>query len=261
MAIKGLRALGLSLMSGLLAPALASAQDTSADPWQFTGALYLWGAGIEGKTTLGSDVSVSFSDLVENLDSALMGTLEAQKDKWTIVGDLIYLKLSTGQSSSRPLLPSLPGGGITVNTTTRVGVTGKVFQLMGGYQLVDDQSVSLYGTFGARYLKLETDLGLDVTTASGGRSVNVSGSNSNWDGVVGFRGRANINENWFVPFYGDVGTGQSDLTWQAFAGIGYDFGRADLVLGYRHLDWKFKDTDLITDMAFGGPLLGLTYRF
>lgn len=261
MAIKRLKALVLSLLSGMLAPGLASAQGTSTDPWQFTGALYLWGAGIDGKTTFGSDVSVSFGDIVDNLDFALMGALEAKKDKWMITGDLIYLKLSTGQSSSRTLLPSLPSGGFTVNRTTSVGVEGKVFQLMGGYELLDDQSVSLYGTFGARYLKLDTDLGFDITTPSGARSASVSASNSVWDGVVGLRGRANVNENWFIPFYGDLGTGQSDLTWQAFAGIGYNFGRADLVLGYRHLDWKFKDTDLVSDMAFSGPLLGLTYRF
>lgn len=254
-------ALALALMTGVFAPGLASAQSVSEDSWQFTGTLYLWGAGIDGTTTFGSDVSVSFSDIIDNLDFALMGALEARNDKWMVVGDLIYLDISTGQSSSRTVLPSLPGGGFTIDSTASIGVKGTVFQLAGGYELFENEAVSLFGTAGARYLKLDANLGLDITAPSGPRSVNTSSSDSKWDAVVGLRGRAEINENWFIPFYGDIGTGQSDRTWQAFAGIGYDFGRSDLVLGYRHLDWSFDDTNLIADIAFSGPLLGFNYRF
>ena len=31
------------------------------------------------------------------------------------------------------------------------------------------------------------------------------------------------NREWFVPYYADIGTGQSDFTWQAIGGIGYAF--------------------------------------
>jgi len=34
------------------------------------------------------------------------------------------------------------------------------------------------------------------------------------------------SRKWFVPYYLDVGTGESDLTWQAMGGIGYSLAGA-----------------------------------
>ena len=41
--------------------------------------------------------------------------------------------------------------------------------------------------------------------------------------VVGFKGNVQLDEDWYVPFYYDVGKGDSELTYQAFAGINYSF--------------------------------------
>ena len=38
-----------------------------------------------------------------------------------------------------------------------------------------------------------------------------------------------------VPYYADVGTGSSDLTWQAAGGVAYAFGGWDAMLMHRHL--------------------------
>jgi hypothetical protein len=37
---------------------------------------------------------------------------------------------------------------------------------------------------------------------------------NNWDAIVGLKGRATFGEEhrWFVPYYLDVGTGESSLT-------------------------------------------------
>ncbi len=37
----------------------------------------------------------------------------------------------------------------------------------------------------------------------------------------------NLNQNWYLPFHFDVGTGDTNLTWQAFAGVGYKIGSFD----------------------------------
>ena len=73
---------------------------------------------------------------------------------------------------------------------------------------------------GARYLDVEQTLGWQFNgnigalplAASGSRSVD----DSLWDGIIGVRGRASFgaNREWFVPYYVDIGTGQSDFTWQ-----------------------------------------------
>jgi hypothetical protein len=34
------------------------------------------------------------------------------------------------------------------------------------------------------------------------------------------KGRFALDEHWFVPYYADLGTGESDLTWQIAGGIG-----------------------------------------
>ncbi len=244
-----------------LAPVGTAAQDAPSDAWQWTGSLYLWGAGIDGTTRFGSDVSVSFGDILDNLDFGVLASLEAQRGKWFVLGDIVYLDVSAGQASSRPVLPGLPGGGVTIDSTAAVGVKGTVFNLVGGYELVQDRNLTLHGVFGARYLSLDATVNLAITTGGLGRSVNVNRSENKLDAVVGLRGRARIDDRWFVPFYLDVGTGQSDFTWQAFAGIGYNFGRSDLVFGYRHIGWEFDGSGLLTDIAFSGPGLKYSYRF
>ena len=64
-----------------------------------------------------------------------------------------------------------------------------------------------------------------------GRSGTKKVSESVWDGIVGVKGRYAFGDDrkWFVPFYLDVGTGQTKLTWQAAAGVGYAFHWGDVV--------------------------------
>ena len=68
-------------------------------------------------------------------------------------------------------------------------------------------------------------------------------------------------EKLYMPLYLDIGTGNSDLTWQAAGGLGYRFGLCDLVAGYRYLSWDFKDSSPIKDMNLSGPYIGLKFIF
>jgi len=62
---------------------------------------------------------------------------------------------------------------------------------------------------------LKADLRVD---ALGARAED---SGSNWDAIVGARGAVDLTEKWHLFGYLDIGAGDSDLTWQAMAGIGY----------------------------------------
>ena len=44
-----------------------------------------------------------------------------------------------------------------------------------------------------------------------------------WDGIVGAKGAFALGDKhkWVVPYYVDIGTGDSDVTWQAELGVGY----------------------------------------
>ena len=86
---------------------------------------------------------------------------------------------------------------------------------------------------------------------------------TNTDFIVGMKGRASFGEGgrWFIPWYLDVGTGQSDLTWQAIGGLGYKFSGWDLIGVYRYLDYKFQSGKKVESLDAGGFAIGATFRW
>lgn len=64
-----------------------------------------------------------------------------------------------------------------------------------------------------------------------------------------------------MPYYLDVGTGDSDLTWQAMGGMGYTFGWGELVAAWRYLDYNMPASGRVADMNFSGPLVGANFRW
>jgi hypothetical protein len=82
-----------------------------------------------------------------------------------------------------------------------------------------------------------------------------------WDAVIGVRGYLNLDDKWYLPYHLDIGTGQSDLTWQASAGLAYRFDWGDVSLQYRHIDWQFDSSSRLDNMNFSGPLLAAKFQF
>jgi len=250
------------LLSALLGTqALAQTNQVSADKWEHSLSIYLWGADIGGTTAGGTGVNVDFSDLVDNLKMGFMGAYGARKGKWSIMTDALYLNVS----ASKTLDPLPPIGGDIINVTTdaRLDLKGLVIHLVGGYNLVQNEKSRLDFIFGARYLDLSTDLDLNFDLGLGGPPLNVpiSASGDALDAIIGLKGKLNLSERWFIPYYVDIGAGDSDLTWQATAGITYRAGqKTDVALVYRHLEWDL-DATLTDDLNFSGPLLGVVFGF
>jgi hypothetical protein len=132
-------------------------------------------------------------------------------------------------------------------------LTGWIVTPVVGYNLVEKEKFRLDIVGGARYLYLDTTLGL------GPGSVDESGSF--WDGVVGVRGDVNLTENWYLPYYLDIGTGDTDFSWQASAGVGYRFSKVAVILAYRYLEWDFDDGEALDDLNLGGPFVGAKFTF
>ena len=80
-----------------------------------------------------------------------------------------------------------------------------------------------------------------------GRSGSAEAGVNNWDAIVGVKGRAGFgaDQKWFVPYYLDVGTGQSKFTWQASAGLGYDFAWGSVLATWRYLSYDMKSDSKI----------------
>jgi len=229
----------------------AHAGEKDADEWKFKASVYLWGAALKADTSTGGTIDLSFSDIVDNLNMVFMGNFEARKQKWSIFNDALYLNIGASKSRTEPLGP----GGVDIE----VKVKNKAFinTLVGGYTVVDNENLSLDLTAGVRYLYMEVPLKVKVGSAK--KSVSPSGDT--WDGIVGVRGRVKLNEEWYLPYYFDIGAGDTDLTWQAMAGVGYQYGSWDFVGGYRYLDFDFKDGAPLEKLTVDGPFVGAVYKF
>ena len=96
-----------------------------------------------------------------------------------------------------------------------------------------------------------------------GRSGTSDAGFTNWDAVVGLRGNTypGAGGRWYLPWHIDAGAGDSDLTWQAMAGVGYRFDWGSTVLAWRYLDYDFDSDAGITDFEFSGPLLGASFQW
>lgn len=248
--------LSLILLSGNALAASTSDQRYNA----FT--LYGWFPSLSGelKYDLGDDESgsVDAGDILDALKMVFMGSFETHGDKWLFIADVIYLDLGKDNTSSieLPIIGQL-------NTRVDLELKGWQVGLYGGYNVYDMTKASLDIIAGLRYLTIDTEAKLDIdgTLPPALSSATLSSSGDVWNGIVGLRGRARINERWFFPFHADVGAGGSDLTWQAMAGIGYKASWGETSLVYRHLEWDQGDDDLIKKLSFSGPAVAFKFLF
>ena len=136
----------------------------------------------------------------------------------------------------------------------------------GGFYRASGERYGIDFLFGIRYFDLGADLTLTPPAPLGRRVVD--GSSTLTDGFVGFRYIAPVGESWLFSVRGDAGTGDSDLSLNASAQLGYRFGdddRYNFLIGYRHLSIEYDETDMFlpveVDMSMSGPMLGFAFRF
>lgn len=247
----------------LLASTLASASDSTekSNDWQFGLDLYIWVPSISGELLFtpplpSQDVSVGVDQLIDALQMVFMGSFEARKGSWSGFTDLVYMDLKGDKSKS----VTVPDGTSQIQVDGDLEFKSWVWTLAGAYTPWRSQNSYLDLFAGARLLALDTELQLSGAGPLG-RDQNLSQSAEYWDGIIGLKGRMGINDHWFVPYYADVGTGDTELTWQMAAGIGYGFGWGDIILDYRHLEYSQDGKDLLQDLALSGGRLGFVFRF
>lgn len=206
---------------------------------------------------------MGFSDILELLSIAGMGTFEVRKGPWLFSFDGQYIRLNDEQVRSA----EGPGGWVTVTGELEVTATEQIYQASAGYRLLDERAkVYLFG--GLRYTRLDVELDL-VTSTSGpvfpGGEYHLGGNQSWWDPVMGMRMEAPLAEKWSFFGYADVGGGfgsSSDLTYQPVAGVNWQISKVvSAKLAYRYLSQKFKTDEFLWDMATHGPVLGVGFRF
>ncbi len=142
-----------------------------------------------------------------------------------------------------------------------------MWTVAGEYRIASDQGLVLDALAGARYMGLKPTLtwtfngDIGSLPVGGRRDGGESIEQYNWDGIVGVKGTYAFGgeREWKIPFYADIGTGQSQLTYQLAGGIGYSFKWGDVLAMWRYLDYNFKSDAKIEDLNFNGPMLGVRF--
>lgn len=252
---------------------------TDKDRWIFSVQPYAWlptmEADLKFSTPSGAggspEVEIEPDDYLENLEGGVLITTEARKGRWSLTADFIFMKIS----SSVNKVKRIDFGGSQITTDLDVGsdVDMKSFitTFAGGYQIVDEDWVKMDVVAGLRYLWMEADLDWRLSETingpGGGHTFPESGSLKEdgdiWNGVAGLRGHFLLGQSsWFIPFHFDIGAGDSDLTWQAFSGLGYSFSdRIQALLGFRHIEFEEDGAQGIQELKLSGPALGVHINF
>ena len=240
--------------AALVLPTGAFAQ---SGEWTYSASLYGWFTALDTsvETPLGTvETELSFSDIWDDLNIALFGALEARRGPWSLIGDLNYADLSSERDTPFGVLFS----GVEVDTRLAV-ISGSA-----GYAVVDTPAARVDVTGGFRYYDLDLDTRL--VAAGAGADQTFSSSESWFDPVIGVRFRAPVSPNWFFNAFADVGGfgigDASDLSWQAYGGLGYRFNdRWSMQAGYRHLSIEKDLGGRDTTLDLSGLLVGATIDF
>jgi hypothetical protein len=229
-------------MIAILLLAFSPQEPAPTDTWSWRAAPYLWATNIDGSARIGStgvDFSADFGDLVENMDGAGLVFVEARKGRLSLLGDFVFLGLEQdGQRQS-----GIPTSG-ELDTT--------IVQVASLYRVSETSPLEFGG--GARWTQMDSELTVGAATAS--EDIDVL------DGFMAARASWMLADRWSLTFYGDLGAGDSDLTWQASGLLGFRLAKwCSAELGYRMLDYDFESSVSELDLTFEGMLLGVTFWF
>jgi hypothetical protein len=263
-------ALTIAAVAATLQPTVAAAQ--TRDDWHFDAIIYGYFPSISGKSqfperTGGSSVDVDSDKIIDALKFAFMGTFEARKGRWGVLTDVLYMDLGGSKSRTRDL--TIGGVPLPADVTANgsLDIKGTVWELAGTYRALAEPTGTLDLLGGVRMLDYRQTLGWEFSADLGPGNPSRSGSSeikvTNWDAIVGAKGRILLGDDrkWYIPYYVDVGTGDSDFTWQVIGGVGYSFGWGDVLGGWRYLDYNLKSGSKIEGATFNGPMVGVAFHW
>lgn len=266
-------------------PIAASGAEEDSD-WQFSLTPYLWLPSIQGTLNYelppGDGGNPAFdigpTDWLDLLNVGALVSASARKGRFSITTDAVYLSMtrnSDGRIVSIEDTISGPGGieipvGASLTAGSRTDFEGLQWGIFGGFEFYRSGSSHADVFAGARYFGVDVttawNLTAAITTPGGTEVFPASGSiGANvdlWDAIAGVRGEFGLGESrWSMPYSVDIGTGDSDLTWNAVLGLAYRYGWGDLGFFYRHLYYDMGSDGLLQGFSFGGPAFGARFNF
>jgi len=254
------------LIALLLATTLAPTVANAADDWKFAVTPYLWGAGVNGTATVKSheaDVEKTFGDILDDLSFAAMVNLQARRGRLGLYTDVTFL----GQEDTHDLVT--PAGVTVLEAETSLDSWivdfGASWETARWGDAAPGKGGFLDLFLGGRYWSVDTEIKADSPFVAGERKIS---SSTGWvDPIVGARFAADLTPKLHLLGRADVGGVEigdaSKLTWSAAAYLGWRFTPTiSGWFGYKHLDVEREDDKSNSiDLAFSGPLLGISFTF
>ena len=237
----------------------------------FSSIVYGWLPGVDAELAFpvdtGTVVSKSNGDILSNLKGALMLEGDVRNGEWGFYGDLDWVKFSNEDGRFRSIGGENVGGSATLDTSW--GLKGGMVTLAGLYTFNNGPSGYTDLVFGGRYLWMKGNLKWNFTLTGNGGNVNIAdeghvSANGHYsDAIIGIRGRwSSGTTGWYVPYYADVGAGDSDLTSMLDLGVGYAFDWGDFAFDWRWVHYDEGDNStLVQKVDLTGPSLSLTWHF
>ncbi len=223
--------------------------------WRFTASAYLWATSLDGQVGVfglpPQDVDISFSQILEKLDFAVMGIAEARKGPYMVAMDVTYSKLSAD--------PETPFG--ILAKSVDVTVTSWMVTAAGGYAIVDSDQVGVDLIAGARLWSVQNDFSLNGGLLDGLEK----DDGATWiDPMGGAKLRLNLTPEIYATGWamiGGFGVG-SDLMWDLMGGAGYKFtDNFSAFAGYRAASVDYSDDGFVYDVVEKGPVLAAVFQF
>jgi hypothetical protein len=241
----------IALMGFAVSPAVGQ-------QWSYEFEPYILASSIEGDSGVGrvqgGDVDVNFGDILEVLDTGLMGHFEAHRDDgWGIALDYGYMDLRDDIAG--------PRGGIAA-ARVRQGV----LEALVTRRSQNNEALEYFA--GIRWWDNDLDLALDPAVLPGTPATSI---NVDWvDIVLGARWTKEISDSWQMQLRGDLGGFGIEADFTSTVSIGFRRTmneRLDLNLQYKATWVDYEQGTpgqpgyYAYDTVTHGPQVGLAIKF
>ncbi len=253
-----------SLYCLLGGPTQAHAQDD--DGWRWTIAPYLWTSDVKLDLTVrdrSAGGSVAFGDLVDKLDTAFMGHVEARRGRLGLFGDAIYIDLSDSKSQSVG-----PGGPILGDVRADASLKLEIYEAGAAWDVSGGGDVRIDLLAGIR--SIEADVNAVITLPGPLETeLPIRTGPSETDVMLGMRLVGFFAERWNWGLRSDYSFGGTEGVFNTLAVVGYRFGERETFSiqgGYRFMSLNLEGSTPRGEMTeanieLSGPVLGLLFRF
>jgi hypothetical protein len=223
------------------ADARADSQDTD-----WLAIAYLWGSGISiDAENVSADID--FDDLIDNVEMALMGHVEAQGDDIGGFVDIVYVGVGDNEPRAN------------VNLNTDNDTTAMDLAMVWSPGAARMTGFELYG--GLRYV--DNEFGLVVTPVDPALPQSRIGSDSSYyDVLFGARYIMPISDQWRLTFTGDISGGDTEGTFSVGAYGSYRMGQHHFIAGYKHFEMDLESGNgRALDVTMTGPVIAYGFSF